>query len=66
MTSNNRHGRRRPSGPALNQPGTLRQQIACINHYLRLPDYFRRRDPEGAKFIARWHALPHFRRRRDA
>lgn len=53
--------RQRPPRPAPNQPGTLRQQFDCICRYLALPDYFREHDPDSAKFIARWHALPHFR-----
>ncbi|MEX2169502.1 MAG: hypothetical protein WD851_09325 [Pirellulales bacterium] len=53
--------RQRPPRPAPNQPGTLRQQFDCIDLFLSLPEYFRCGDIEGAKHVARWHALPHYR-----
>lgn len=50
--------------PAANQPGTLAQQLECIDLFVVNP--FRAIDREAAWQLARRLILPHARRRRSA
>lgn len=52
--------------PSPDQPGSLRQQIAAIAAYLRLPNYYRRIDPADAWEFARRAVMPHAAPRRAA
>ena len=48
--------------PSISQPGTYAQQQAAIACYLRLPRYYRTRDPDGAWLFARAQHIPHVAR----
>jgi hypothetical protein len=53
-----------PTGrPARDEPGTLRQNLAAISHFLGMSVNLRRADREDCWQVSRGATIPHARRR---